>query len=166
MVKLMLLAVLAGLGWWYFDGSRRLSEDDIRAAYQADLEAMQRFDADSLCARMSEDFAGEETARQGDEVQQTHYDKKSLCARIRQSLTGMQQISASTRSRMGLEITLEVTSIELSTNRKEATVETVSTMRLGDMTLARDRTTEHLIRRNGRILSTGGDSRVWAYAPQ
>jgi hypothetical protein len=37
-------------------------------------------------------------------------------------------------------------------------------MRLGDMTLARSRGTETLIRRNGRILSTGGEFKSWAYS--
>jgi len=163
---MILLAALAILAWWYFDGSRRMTEEQIRASYHAQAEAMEQFDADKLCERMSDDFAGEETQRQGGESVELHYDKATLCKRLKLSMAGMQRISHATGGMRLLAIELEIKSIELSTDRKHATVETVSTARLGDKTLARDRTTEHLIRRNGRILTTGGESRVWAYAPQ
>ncbi|AIF48332.1 hypothetical protein [Dyella japonica] len=166
MNKLILLAVLAGLAWWYFDYSHRLTETQIRAAYEADTDALRRFDADSLCARMDDDFSAEQTSRQGDHTTQLHYDKPGLCAELRKSVDAMQRLSAATGGRFALDIQQEVKAIELSTDRKHATVQTVSTIRLGDMTLARDRTTEHLIRRNGHILSTGGESRTWAYTPQ
>jgi ketosteroid isomerase-like protein len=164
--KLILLAVLAGLAWWYFDGSRRMTEAHIRAAYEADMDAMRRFDADAMCARLADDFSVDQTARQGDETVELHFDKPGLCRHFRQSVEAMQRLSTATGGRFALDIRQEVKDIALSADRKHATVQTVSTVRLGDMTLARDRTTEHLIRRNGRILSTGGESRVWAYDPQ
>lgn len=34
------------------------------------------------------------------------------------------------------------------------------------MTLARERTTDHLVRRRGRILSVASEARVWLYQPQ
>ncbi|RDI97118.1 hypothetical protein DVT68_18750 [Dyella solisilvae] len=166
MKKLILLAILAGLAFWYFDYGRRMTETQIREAYAADEEAMRRFDADSLCARMADDYSGEETTRRGDESVAQRYDKPGLCGRIRESLSTMQRLSAATGGRVALDIELEIKSIELSTDRKQATVQTVSTARLGKMTVGRDRSTEHLIRRQGRILSTGGESKVWAYAPQ
>ncbi|QNK01559.1 hypothetical protein [Dyella telluris] len=166
MMKLVLLAVLAGLAFWHFDVSRRMDDNQIRAAYEADAEAMRRFDADALCERMTDDFSAEQVTRQGDESTQQHFDKPGLCGHLRQSVDMMQRLSAATGGRYALEIAQEVNDIELSADHKQATVQTVSTVRLGGMTLARDRTTEHLIRRHGRILSTGGESRVWAYSPQ
>lgn len=165
MKKLILLAVLAGLAWWYFDQSRRMTETHIRESYAADMDAMRRFDADSLCARMSDDYEGTESSRQQDDETQ-HFDKAGQCARIRESLSGMQRISAATGGRLAMEIDYEIKSIELSPNRKQATVQSVSTARLGGMTLARERTTDHLVRRHGRILSVASEARVWLYQPQ
>jgi hypothetical protein len=34
------------------------------------------------------------------------------------------------------------------------------------MTIGRDRTTDHLIRRNGRIFSIASEAKVWTYTPQ
>jgi hypothetical protein len=45
-------------------------------------------------------------------------------------------------------------------------VEIASVMRIGDMTLARSRSVEHLIRRLGRIRSVSSEETVWAYQPE
>ena len=39
-------------------------------------------------------------------------------------------------------------------------------MRIGDMTLARSRSVEHLIHRLGRIRSVSSEETVWAYQPE
>jgi hypothetical protein len=166
MKKLILLLVLAGLAWWYFDYSHRITEAQIRADYAAQVDAIRHFDADRLCTRLADDFSGEASLRQGGRTTQEHFDKDSLCRRIQKTMTLMQRISNATGGLVELEVELEIKSIELSTDHKLATVESVTTTRLGDMTLGRDRTTEHLIRRNLRVLSTGGESNSWAYTPQ
>ncbi|WP_201314505.1 hypothetical protein [Dyella sp. EPa41] len=164
MKKLILLAILAGLAWWYFDHSRRMTDADIRASYEADMDAMRRFDGEFLCMRMSDDYAGSETSRQDDT--EAHFDKAGQCQRIKQSIAAMQQLSVATGGRLALKIDYEIKSIELSPDRKRAEVQTTSSATLGDMTIARDRTTDHLIRRNGRILSIASEARVWTYTPQ
>ncbi|MDR3445490.1 MULTISPECIES: hypothetical protein [unclassified Dyella] len=166
MVKWILLVILAGAAWWHFDYSHRMTETQINAAYADHVDAFRRFDADAICAHMSEDFVGDETVRQGEQSVQRHYGKEDLCKQMRRNLDLMKRLSAASGGLIELDIELEIKSIELTVNRKLATVETVYTARLGDMTLARERTTEHLIRRNGRILSTDAESKVWAYSPQ
>ncbi len=166
MKKVILLAILAGLAWWYVDHGRRMTEADVRTAYEADIDATRRFDGEFLCARMSDDFEGSETSRQDGNELEEHFDKAGQCQRIKRSIEAMQQISVATGGRLALHIDYEIRNIELSPDRKRATVQSVSTAKLGDMTLARDRTTDHLIRRNGRILSKASEARVWTYTPQ
>jgi hypothetical protein len=166
MMKWILLAVLAGLAWWYFDYSHRMTEAQIRESYAQQTEAIRQFDADALCKRMSDDFKGHQTTQRGSDHVDEQLDKKAVCDGLNKSIALMKRMSDASRGLITLDVETEIKSIELSPNRKQATVQTVSTVRLGDMTLARDRTTEHLIRRNEHILSTGGDSKIWAYAPQ
>lgn len=166
MKKLILLAILAGLAWWYVDHGRRLTDADIRASYEADMDATRRFDGDFLCARMSDDYTGSETSRQDGSDSEQRFDKAGQCQRIKRSIEAMQKLSAATGGRMALQIDYEIKDIELSPDRKRAIVQTVSTAKLGDMTLARDRSTDHLIRRNGHILSVASEARVWTYTPQ
>ena len=60
----------------------------------------------------------------------------------------------------------EIKSIQLAADHKTATVEIASVMRIGDMTLARSRSVEHLIRRLGHIRSVQSEETVWAYRPE
>ncbi len=166
MKKLILLAILAGLAWWYFDVCRRMTEEQIRESYTQQTEAIRQFDAESLCRRLSDDFHGSQSTQMGGKSVEQVFDKKALCDQQSKSIALMKRISDASGGFVTLEIEVEIKSVELSPNRKQATVQTVSTARLGDRTLSRDRTTEYLIRRDGHILSTGGESRVWAYAPQ
>lgn len=164
MKKLILLAVLAGLAWWYFDGSRRLTENMVRQNYQVELEAMRNFDAPLLCKRVSDDFQATDTINSGDGPVEKHLDKQSYCHELTQSIEAMRRLSHMSGGRMTLDIDTQIKSITLAANHKSASVELVSTMRLGDMTLARSRGTETLIRRNGHILSIGGEFKSWAYS--
>lgn len=166
MIKAIVALVLAGFAWWYFDAGRRMTEAEIRAAYETDMEAMRRYDADALCERLSSDFSAEQTTQQGGDTVEEHYGKAEFCELFRHSVDTMKRLSEASHGRFSLDVQQEIKNIELSVDRKHATVQTVSTIRLGDMTLARDRSTEHLIRRNGRILSTGGEILSWAYVPQ
>lgn len=165
MKKVILLAILAGLAWWYFDHSHRLTEADVRASYDADVDAMRRFDAESLCKRLGEDFAGEESSTQDGEAVQ-HFDKAGQCERIKRSIETMQRFAVATGGRLAMNIEVEIKDIQLAANHKSAIVQSVSVARIGDMTLAREYSTDHLIRRNGRILSTATETRVWTYTPQ
>lgn len=164
MKKLILLVGLAALAWWYFDGSRRLTEDMVRENYQAELTALRNFDAALLCKRVADDFQATDTINSGDGPIEKHLDKQGYCSELSQSIEAMQRLSHVSRGRMTLDVNTELQSITLAANHKSASVELVSTMRLGDMTLARSRGTETLIRRNGRILSTGGEFRSWVYS--
>ncbi len=164
--KLILLALLAGLAWWYFDASRRMTDAQIRESYAQQTEAIRQFDAESLCKRLSDDFHGSQLTQMGGQSVEQTFDKKALCDQQNKSIALMKRISDASGGLVALDIELEIKNIELSANRKQATVQTISTARLGDRTLSRDRTTEQLIRRDGRILSTGGESKVWAYTPQ
>ncbi|WP_199097921.1 hypothetical protein [Dyella sp. ASV21] len=166
MRKLILLLILAGLSWWYFDYSRRMTEAQVREAYTLQIDAIQQFDAQRQCAQIADDFQGNQVVRQGSQSIEKHYDKKGLCTLITHATEMAQRMSAATGGMLELKVDIEIKSIELTTNRKQATVQTVSTVRLGDMTLSRDRATDQWIRRNGRVLVIGSDSKAWAYAPQ
>jgi hypothetical protein len=159
----LLLAVLAGLGWWYFDGSRRMTEAQIRDAYSDEIDAILKFDADQLCARLADDFRATQSVKRGDVYVDLQQDRASHCRDIRKSMTVMQRLSNATGGLLVPDIDTEIKNIELSSDRKQAVVEIVTTARLGDMTVTRVRGTEHLIRRNGHILSQGGEFKTWVY---
>lgn len=162
MKKVILLIVLIAAAVWYFDLSRRMTEETIRETYQAQLEALQRFDAKPLCDSLDESYSDSVTMRGGSAPAKTQ-DKATACNELTRALRRFKTLSERTGGIIEPDYEYAIQSITLSPDRKQATVEVSSTMRIGDMTLARSRSVEHLIRRLGRIRNTGGESTVWAY---
>ena len=160
---IVLLAVLAGFAWWYLDYSRSMTEALVRESYSEEAEAILKFDAKLLCARLTDDFQAIQSINQGGDSVEKRQDKNAYCTDLTKSMNLMERMSNASGGLLVPDIDTEIKNIELTPDRKLAHVEIVSTMRVGDMTLARSRGTEHLIRRNGRILSRGGEFRTWAY---
>jgi ketosteroid isomerase-like protein len=163
MKKLVLLVVLAALAWWYFDGSRKLSEEAIREHYQEQLEATASFDTERLCAAMADDYRVTDVSQGLQGQQKLTMDKAQACDALSQSLGMFKQLSDASGGKFRLDIGYEIKSITVSADRKSASVEGISTFKLGDRLVARTRGTDRLIRRNGKILSQGGDTKTWMY---
>jgi hypothetical protein len=162
MKKVILLIVLIAAAVWYFDTSRRMTEAAIRESYQTQVEALQRFDAEPLCDSLDNGYSASVTMRDAGAPAKTQ-DKATACAELTRALRRFKTLSERTAGVLEPDYDYEIQSITLSPDRKLATVEVTSTMRIGDMALARSRSVEHLIRHLGRIRNTGGESTVWAY---
>ena len=89
-------------------------------------------------------------------------DKAGSCAELSRALRRFKTLNELTSGVLKPDYDYDIRSMTLSPDRKLATVEFATTMRMPNMTLVRSRSVEHLIRRNGRILSTGGEAIVWA----
>ena len=162
MLKVILLIVLIAAAVWYFDISRRMTETEIRQSYQAQVEALQRFDAKPLCDSLDDGYSASVTMRDAGAPAKAQ-DKTTACAELTRALRRFKTLSERTGGMIEPDYDYRIQSITLSPDRKLATVEVASSMRIGDMTLARSRSVEHLVRRLGRIRNTGGESTVWAY---
>jgi hypothetical protein len=165
MKKIVLAVIVVAVAIWYFDISRRMTETSIRASYQAQIEALQRFDAKPLCDALDDSYHATVTAR-GSARSPSTKDKAGACSELARTLRRMKTLSERTGGLLEPDYDFEIKSIELADDRKTATVEIASVMRIGDMTLARSRSVEHLIRRLGRIRSVSSEETVWAYQPE
>ncbi|MGN6706719.1 MAG: hypothetical protein ACTHJO_11750 [Rhodanobacter sp.] len=165
MKKVVLVVIVIAAAIWYFDISRRMTESSIRASYQAQIEALQRFDAKPLCDALDDSYQATVTAR-GSARAPSAKDKAGACADLTRTLRRMKTLSERTGGLLEPDYDYEIKSIELADDRKTATVEIASVMRIGDMTLARSRSVDHLIRRLGCIRSVQSEETVWAYQPE
>lgn len=165
MKKAILLVILIAAAIWYFDIGRKMTETSIRESYQSQVAALQRFEAKPLCDGLDDNYSATVTTR-GAGAASTTQDKASACNELSRTMRRFKMLSERTGGMIEPDYNYEIRSITLSSNRKLATVELETTMRMGNMTLARSTSVEHLIRRNGRILSTGGEATVWAYSPE
>lgn len=165
MKKIVFAIIVIAAAIWYFDLSRRMTETAIRESYQAQIAALQRFDARPLCDALDDSYQATVTAR-GSARAPSAKDKAGACADLTRTLRRMKTLSERTGGLLEPDYDFEIESIKLSDDRKTATVEITSAMRIGDMTLARSRSVDHLIRRLGRIRSVSSEETVWAYQPE
>ena len=79
MKKIVLLVILGVLAWWYFDGSRRMSEDQIRAYYAEEVRIMNDLDKERLCLAMSDDYRLEDLSHTPQGPVRMALDKEQAC---------------------------------------------------------------------------------------
>ncbi|OOG56315.1 hypothetical protein B0E48_09065 [Rhodanobacter sp. C03] len=163
MTKVILLVLVIAAAVWYFDFSRRMTDASIRASYQAQIDALGQFDAEPICTAMDDSYTASVTVRGSDSTPQKTHGKAAACATWTKAMHRLKLLSERTGGMLEPDFDFEIKSITLTPNHKSATVEISSAMRLGNMTLSRSQSIEHLIRRNGRILSTGSEDTVWVY---
>jgi hypothetical protein len=164
MKKVILLVIVIAAAVWYFDISRKMTETSIRESYQAQVEALQRFDAEPLCDALDDSYTASIVMRGSSGAPAKAQDKAGACAELTKTMRRLKMLSERTAGMLEPDYDFEIESITLSSDRKLATVEVTSAMRFGDMTLARSHSVDHLIRRNGRIRNASSEETVWAYS--
>jgi hypothetical protein len=161
--KIVLLVILAGLALWYFDFSRRMTEQSIATAYQAQARAMNAMDAAYLCSHMASGYQSTEVLHGPRGTTTRTMGKDQACTQLTRMAGGMQKLGIAPGGMISPRYSIEIKHVELAANRKAATVEAVATMMVGDVLLMRSYGTEQLIRRVGRIQTLGSESETWVY---
>ncbi|GAB3333489.1 hypothetical protein [Marilutibacter aestuarii] len=163
MRKLFLLAVLLVLGWWYFDGSRKMTEASIEAFHVEQLAALDRHEAAALCASLATDYQGEVVSIQGEQATRETVGRERACRDLEASVELFRRLDQASRGLLKPRFDVRITRVELATDRKSARVESVSTLKVGETLLARTRSTDTLVRHVGRIKISASESRNWVY---
>lgn len=163
MKKIVLAAVLVALSYWYFEGGRKMTEADVHAYYDASMKAASNFDSEHLCSRLASDYRTTDITYKASGTETTTLDKEDACVDAAEGLAIFRKVSEASRGLLKFSMSNKVRQITLSERDKVAVVNGVTTVKLGELLVARTRYTEKLIRRNGRILSLGGDSKTWIY---
>lgn len=155
MKKILLIVLAAGAAWWYFVGGRRISEDQVNAFYR-DLEVatLQR-KPDDLCALLAPEFqssgsvnlAGQRQANAQDQ------DKDQTCGAYRDLYASWEKLGEKMGGTLQLDSSYTIHSVTLSPDRKSATVDISTSLDVaGTLMNIRSRSTDTLVRRNGRVL--------------
>lgn len=163
MKKVVLLVVLAVLAWWYFDGSRRISEEAVRDHYMVMVTMYDEGNAEALCAQMDSDYRVVDVSFGPEDTRRQELDRDSACREVKRALKTIDRLGRVSGGLLTPDLDVQIKGVAISADRKLATVESISTMRLGDSVLVRSRATDRLVRRVGRIRSLGGESKTWVY---
>jgi len=163
--KIILLVVLAGLGWWYFVGGRTLSEASVRKHYDEQSAAMARFDAETLCAMLHDDYQANEVSFTPAGAVKASVDRDQACDNIGAALEPMKKLSEIAGGQAGISFVNKITKVTLSDDGKTATVEGEGRFSMAGSLLIKSKYTEELVRRNGSILHLRSDAKSWLYSP-
>jgi len=159
---LIVLAVAGGLGWWYTH--RGISESQVQAFYGAQVEAFGKQDATALCAQYAPDYKGVERQTGERGVQVLHPDKDMACKSLELLFGLKKKFDAKQKNgdELGTELNITQDSVEIARDRKSADVHLTVHLNFGGMFVSDSTAVEHLVWRNGKVLSAGseGDSRV------
>lgn len=153
MKKFLMIAILAGAGWWYFIGGRTITEAHVERFYQ-DLEhATLSRNPEALCALLDEDFQGIGTISMGGRRETVEQNKAQAC----QAYDEMYKNFALLGNKMGGMVQLDsgytINSIAIKPDGKSATVDFSSSLDVaGTIMNLRSRSTDILIRKNGKVL--------------
>ncbi|MET0536011.1 MAG: nuclear transport factor 2 family protein [Steroidobacter sp.] len=153
MKKLFLLAILGGLSWWYFVGSRTIAEEHVTKFYQ-DLEhATLSRNPEAICTMLAEDFETVGTVSAGGRRTTSTQNKTQACESYKALYETFEQLGNRMGGMVQLDSSYKIHSISIRPDGKSAVVDYWSSLDVaGSLMNIRSRTTDTLIRRNGKVL--------------
>ncbi len=163
MKTIVLLAILGALAWWYFDGSRELTEEHVRAHYAEQNRILTALEKESACTAMADDYRVRTVSHLDERAETMDFNRQQACDAMTAVFDMFGQIKAVSGGALHPTLRHEYKRITLSPDRKSATVEYSNKLLIGDRLVSRSLTSETLIRRTGRTLSLGGHSESWSY---
>jgi len=154
-LKLGLLALIcAAGGWWFLVGGKQISEEQVHQFY-ADYEAatLSR-NPEKLCAFLAEDFKSSAQISLGGHANvEGEGSKAETCDGMKELYTTFETLGEKMGGILQLDSSYEIHSIKIAADKKSAEVEISSSLDVaGSIMNIKSKTTDTLIRRNGKVL--------------
>lgn len=155
MRKVLFLVLIVAGGWWYFIGARKLSDEHVNGFYR-DLEiaTLQR-QPDAICALLAPDFRSDGNVSIGGkrQTQAQTQDRQQACDAYHDLYATWEKLGEKMGGILQLDSQYTIHSISLSPDGKTATVDVSSSLDVaGTLMHIRSRSTDTLVRRNGKVL--------------
>ena len=153
MKKVILVVLIAVAGWWYFIGSRKLSEQHVRDFYRdVEIATLER-KPEALCALLAEDFQSAGTVSIGDRRHTEAQNKAQTCEGYKQLYDTWEKLGEKMGGILQLDSGYEIHSVAIASDQKTATVDISTSLDVaGSIMNIRSRSTDTLVRRNGKML--------------
>ncbi len=161
--KLVLGMVLVVGGVVAYEHSKRIDESQVRAHMEASLAATRTFDSSFVCDAMAHDFSLHMIEHVADPGARIATLREDGCRNVREAFSIMRSLSERTGGLLALDLSYEITRIDIAPGGRHAMVETTSTIKLGPRLLMRTRSKERLSTRLWRVRSHGGEGQSWTY---
>lgn len=153
MKKLVIVAIIAVSGWWYFVGGRKLSEDDVHNFYRDYEVATLQRRPDVLCGFLAEDYQSAGTITASNQSRTDSHNKQETCESLSKLYDTWEKLGEKMGGILQLDSSYTVHSISLSSNKQSAVVDVSTSLDVGGSIMnIRSHSTDTLIRRNGKVL--------------
>ena len=153
MKTILLLIVLAGAGWWYFVGSRTINEGQVTGFYQAQQAATLERKPEVLCALLADDFSATGSIALAGSSRNESVTRQQLCDGYVDMYAAWEKLGSAMGGEVQLDSHYDIHAIEIAPDKKSATVDISMSLDVaGNLTNMRSRSTETLVRRNGKVL--------------
>ena len=133
-MRLMAIAVFgcAAYGAWYAAiGGKRIDEEQVRELYQQYHAAFQREDAKAVCDMYDDKITGRfSSSSKAYPVKET-LDKASACSAVSDFYETKRKLEEKTGKALDTNFDVHIESIEISADRRTATVDVLTEMRIG-----------------------------------
>lgn len=152
---LVLILAMAGGGWYWFVGAKRVSESDVHALYTERTKAFAERDAKALCDGVADTFSGSDTMVSAAGRANQTADKAKACSGYEDFFASAKKLEATLPGGFQIDTHQDLKSIEISPDKKRATVRAHSVIKMGNpqMLLMQFTTesTDTFERRNGKL---------------
>ena len=136
----------------------KLDEDIVYAYYQKNINALRRFDAKTLCGMLDAKFHAVDVAKTPAGLERTELDRARACAETNASMALMREVVEATKADPDLKYTIQ--SVDLSPDRKRATVKLRMSMKIGKRFSMTSSGTETLVRHLGKVQVLNSETRT------
>ena len=153
MKRLVLVVLIAAGTWWYFVAGRKLSDDEVRGFYRnVEIATLERKPED-LCSLHATDFESTGTVVIAGQSHTQAQNRAQTCEAYRQLYASFEKLGEKMGGILQLDSDYTIHSIAIATDSKTATVDISNSLDAGGSLMKiRSRSTDTLIRRNGKVL--------------
>ena len=159
---LVLLLAVAGASWWWL--RHGLTEQRIANFYAAQVDAFQRQDLVAIASQYASDYRGFERQVGPGGTRKIEADLKLACTSVAMLFAWRRKWEAQQAAVEGRPMRHELrrTSTRIAASRRSADVGLAFHLSLGDALVVESTAVDHLVWRDGRVLSlrSDADSRV------
>lgn len=156
-----LVAVVCGAGWYYFVGGARLDEAMVRQFYLEEAHATLARDPDALCKLLArKSVVNQETLVLGQTISET-LNRQQACEAQRKTFQLFDDLGEKAGGTLTIEYDYNIDKLEIAPNRKSATVEVSSTLKMGEAFVQiRSVSTDQLNREWGQVRILRADAKA------
>ena len=158
---IVLLGVLLAAGWYYLIGGRQLDEQMVRDFYLARAHATLSRDPEAQCKLIATSAVLQIETRIAGQTKSETLNRAQACEQFRKAHEFFEQAGGKAGAMLTIEYDYELGKIELARDRKSASVEFSSTLKMGVAFMQFRTTSNDRVARNlGRAELGGAEAKT------